>query len=191
MGLAAAYLALGRQEDALIALDDIPVDEQIRPQTRVHSLVLRAMAASAAAPSAAAAFLLSHVGEFAGGSDEQTMLLIRATQEIAYRSAAYENAALLLGILMRLGSDAQDVEVGLPVFESSRLQRHLPQSVLEALIADGFNTDPGAAFRLAVTRLRSWRRTGVRRCSQRSTLDASVTFGTRLMLIAPHSPAPS
>jgi hypothetical protein len=79
------------------------------------------------------------------------MLLTRATQEIAYRSAAYENAALLLGMLIRLGPDTQDVEVGLPVFESSRLQRHLSPSVLEALIADGFNIDPGAAFGLAVT----------------------------------------
>ena len=68
VGLAAAYLALGRQEEAVIALDDMPMDEQVRPQTRVHSLVLRAMAASSAAPSAAAAFLLSHVGEIAGGT---------------------------------------------------------------------------------------------------------------------------
>ena len=191
VGLAAAYLALGRQEDALAALDDMPVDEQIRPQTRIHSLVLRAMAASAAAPSAAAAFLLSNAGEFAGGSEEQTVLLIRATQEIAYRSEAYENAALLLGILIRLGSDTQDVEVGLPVFESSRLQRHLSPPVLEALIADGFNTNPGAAFRLAVTALTEL---AADRCAPlplRSTLGASVTFGTRLMLIAPHSPAPS
>lgn len=88
VGLAAAYLALGRQEEAVIALDNMPMDEQVRPQTWVHSLVLRAMAASAAAPSAAAAFLLSHAREFAGGSKEQTMLLIRACQEIAYRSAA-------------------------------------------------------------------------------------------------------
>jgi len=129
------------------------MDEQVRPQTRLHSLVLRAMAASAAAPSAAAAFLLSHAGEFAGGSNEQTMLLIRASQEIAYRSAAYENAALLLGILTRLGSDTQDVEIGLPLFESSRLQRHLAQSVLQTLITDGFSKDPGAAFSLAVTAL--------------------------------------
>jgi predicted ATPase/transcriptional regulator with XRE-family HTH domain len=191
VGLAAAYLAFGRQEDALTALDNIPVDKQIRPQTRLHSLVLRAMAASAAAPSAAAAFLLSHADEFPGGGDEQIMLLIRATQEIAYRSAAYENAALLLGILMRLGSDTQDVEVGLPVLESSRLQRHLSQSVLEALIADGFNTDPVAAFRLAVTALTELTADRCAPLPLRSTLDASVTFGTRLMLIAPHSPAPS
>ena len=191
VGLAAAYLALGRQENALFALDGIPVDEQIRPQTRLHSLVLRAMAASAAAPSAAAAFLLSHVGEFLGGSVEQTMLLVRAAQEVAYRSAAYENAALLLGVLMRLGPDTQDVEVGLPVFESPRLQRHLPQSVLEALIADGFKTDPGAAFRLAVSALTELAADGRAPLSPRSTLDTSVTFGTRLMLIAPHSPAPS
>jgi predicted ATPase/transcriptional regulator with XRE-family HTH domain len=191
VGLAAAYLALGRQEDALTALDGISADQQIRPQTRVHSLVLRAMAASAAAPSAAAAFILSHAGEFAGVSDEQTMLLIRAAQEIAYRSAAYENAALLQGILMRWGSDTRDVEVGLPVFESSRLQRHLPQPVLETLIADGFSTDPGAAFRLAVTVLTELAADGCAPLPLRSTLDASVTFGTRLMLIAPHSPAPS
>jgi predicted ATPase/transcriptional regulator with XRE-family HTH domain len=186
VGLAAAYLALGRQEDALSALDDIPVDEQIRPQTRVHSLVLRVMAASAAAPSAAASFLLSHAGEFAGGSDEQTVLLVRATQEIAYRSAAYENAALLLGILMKLGSGTQDVEVGLPVFESSRLHRHLPRPVLEALITDGLNTDPGAAYRLAVTALAELAADRRAPLPQRPA-DPSVTFGTRLMLIAPHT----
>ena len=191
VGLAAAYLALGRQEEAVIALDDMPMDEQVRPQTRLHSLVLRAMAASAAAPSAAAAFLLSHAGEFAGGSNEQTMLLIRASQEIAYRSAAYENAALLLGILMRLGSDTQDVEIGLPVFESSRLQRHLAQSVLQTLITDGFSKDPGAAFSLAVTALTELAADKCAPLPLKSTLDASVTFGTRLMLIAPHSPAPS
>jgi predicted ATPase/transcriptional regulator with XRE-family HTH domain len=189
VGLAAAYLALGRQEDALTALDGISVDEQIRPQTRVHSLVLRAMAASAAAPSAAGAFLLSHASEFAADSDEQTMLLIRAAQEIAYRSAAYENAALLLGVLVRLGSDTQDVEVGLPVFESSRLQYHLPQSVMEALITDGLNADPGTAYRLAVTALMELASDMRGPLPLRSTLDASVTFGTRLMLIAPHSPA--
>jgi predicted ATPase/tetratricopeptide (TPR) repeat protein/transcriptional regulator with XRE-family HTH domain len=191
VGLAAAYLALGRQEDALTVLDDIPADEQIRPQTRIHSLVLRAMAASAAAPSAAAAFLLSHVGEFAGGSNEQAMLLIRAAQEIAYRSAAYENAALLLGVLIRSGSDTPDVEVGLPVFESSRLQGHLPRSVLQGLIAEGFNTDPRAAVGLAVTALTEL--TADRRAPRprRQAPDPSVTFGTRLMLIAPHSPSPS
>ena len=190
-GLAAAYLALGRQEEALAALDDMPVDEQVRPQTLVHSLVLRAMAASAAAPRAAAAFLLSHAGEFAAGSDEQTVLLIRATQEIAYRSAAYENAALLQGILLRLGSDTRDVEIGLPVLESTRLQHHLAPSDLTALLADGFGTDPAAAFRLALTTLAELPADGFARGPVRSTLDVSATFGTRLMLIAPHSPAPS
>jgi len=191
VGLAAAYLAAGRQEEALITLDDMPADGQIRPQTRVHSLVLRAMAASAAAPSAAAAFVLSHIGEFASGSDEQTMLLIRATQEIAYRSGAYENAALLLGVLGRLGSDIQDVEVGLPVFESARLQRHLSPSVLEALITDGFNTQPETALLLAVTALTELTAAGCAPLPLASSLDAPVTFGTRLMLIAPHSRVPS
>jgi predicted ATPase/transcriptional regulator with XRE-family HTH domain len=189
VGLAAAYLALGRQEDALTALDAMPVDTQIRPQTRIHSLVLRAMAASAAAPSAAAAFLLSHASEFADGHDEQTMLLIRATQEIAYRSAAYENAALLLGVAIRLGPDSQDFEVGLPVFESSRLQRHLPQAKLETLIANGFNTDPQAAFGMAVAALTKLATEGSRPLAPRPALDASATVGTRLMLIAPRSPA--
>ena len=191
VGLAAAYLAAGRQEETLITLDDMPVDGQIRPRTRVHSLVLRAMAASAAAPSAAAAFVLSHIGEFASGSDEQTMLLIRATQEIAYRSGAYENAALLLGVLGRLGSDIQDVEVGLPVFESARLQRHLSPSVLEALITDGFNTQPETALLLAVTALTELTAAGCAPLPLASSLDAPVTFGTRLMLIAPHSRVPS
>lgn len=191
VGLTAAYLAAGRQEEALLTLDTMPVDEHIRPQTRVHSLVLRAMAASAAAPSAAAAFILSHIGEFAGGSDEQMMLLIRTVQEIVYRSGAYENAALLLGVLSRFGSDTQDVEVGLPVFESARLQRHLSQSVLEALIADGFNTHPGAAFLLAVSALTELAAVRSTPLPLGLTLGASVTFGTRLMLIAPHSRAPS
>ena len=191
VGLAAAYLALGRQEDALAALDDMSMDEQVRPQTLVHALVLRAMAASAAAPSAAAAFLLSHASEFAADSVEQTALLLRATQEVAYRSASYENAALLQGILTRLGSDTQDVEVGLPVLESSRFQRHLSPPVLKALLADGFSTNPGAAFRLVVTALTELAAAACAPSPLRSTLDASVTFGTRLMLIAPHSPAPS
>lgn len=191
VGLAAAYLALGRQEDALTVLDDMPADEQIRPQTRIHSLVLRVMAASAAAPSAAAAFLLSHVGEFTGGNDEQAMLLIRAAQEIAYRSAAYENAALLLGVLIRPGSDTRDIEVGLPVFESSRLQGHLPRSVLEALIDEGFNTDPRAAIGLAVTALTELTADRGAPRPRRQVPDPSITFGTRLMLIAPHSPSPS
>ena len=118
------------------------------------------------------------------------MLLVRASQEIAYRSAAYENAALLLGIVMRLGWDTQDVEVGLPVFESSRLHHHLPQSAMEALISDGLNTDPRDAYRLAVTALAELtadRRTPL----PQRPVDPSVTFGTRLMLIAPHTPAPS
>jgi hypothetical protein len=191
VGLAAAYLALGKQEDALTLLDAMPVDEQIRPQTLVHSLVLRAMAASAAAPSAAATFLLSHASEFAGGNDEQTMLLIRTTQEIAYRSAAYENAAILLGVLIRSGSDTQDVEVGLPVFESSRLLGHLPQSVLETLIADGFNTDSRAAFSLAITSLTELTADRDAALPRRPAPEPSVTFGTRLMLIAPHSPSSS
>jgi predicted ATPase/transcriptional regulator with XRE-family HTH domain len=191
VGLAAAYMALGRQEDALTALDDMPVDEQIRPQTRIHSLVLRAMAASAAAPSAAAAFLLSAVGEFAGGSDEQMMLFIRATQEVAYRSAAYEDAALMSGVLLRSDAETQDVEVGLPVLESSRLDGHVPRSMLETLIADGFNTDPRAAFGLAITALTQLTADRGAPLLRSPTLDPSVTFGTRLMLIAPHSLAPS
>jgi predicted ATPase/transcriptional regulator with XRE-family HTH domain len=188
VGLAAAYLALGRPEEALTALDAMPVDAQIRSQTRVHSLVLRAMAASAAAPPAAADFLLSHASEFAGGHDEQTMLLIRATQEIAYRSADYETAALLLGVAIRLGPDSQDFEVGLPAFESSRLQRHLPRAKLETLIANGFNTDPRVAFGLAVAALTKLAAEPNRPRAPRSALDASGTVGTRLMLIAPRSP---
>jgi hypothetical protein len=167
------------------------ISDQIRPQTRVHSLVLRAMAASAAAPSAAAAFLLSRAGEFAGSPEEQTTLLIRATQEIAFRSAAYEASALLLGVLAGLGSGTQEIEVGLPAFASSRLQRHLPQSRLEELITDTSNVDLGAAFVLAVTTLTELAAQTSSPLSPRPAPDTSVTFGTRLMLIAPHSPAPS
>jgi predicted ATPase len=190
VSLAAAYLALGRQEDALVELDAMPPDDQIRPQTRVHSLVLRAMAASAAAPSAAAAFLLSRAAEFAGGPEEQTTLLIRATQEIAFRSAAYETSAFLLGVLTGLGSGTQEIEVGLPAFQSSRLQRHIPPSRLEELTAEASSVDPGAAFALAVTALTDLAAQTRPPRPDRPTLDTSVTFGTRLMLIAPHSPAP-
>ena len=189
VGLAAAYLALGRHEDALVELEAMPVSEQIRPQTRIHSLVLRAMAASAAAPSAAAAFLLSQASEFAGGPEEQTMLLVRAAQEIAYRAAAYETSALLLGVLAGMGSDSHEIEVGLPVFESSRLQRHLPQSELETMLADGCNVDPKAAFGLAVTMLTELASQTCVPLPPRSAPDNSVTFGTRFMLIAPHSPS--
>lgn len=189
VGLAAAYLALGRNEDALVELEAMPVGEQIRPQTRIHSLVLRAMAASAAARSAAAAFLLSQASEFAGGHEEQTVLLVRAAQEIAYRAAAYETSALLLGVLAGMGSDTHEIEVGLPVFESSRLQRHLPQSGLETMIADGFNVDPKAAFGLAVTMLTELASQVRVPLPPRPAPDNPVTFGTRFMLIAPHSPS--
>ena len=189
VGLAAAHLALGRHEDALATLDTMPVDEQIRPQARVHALVLRAMAASAAAPSAAAVFLLSHTNEFAGGHLEQTMLLVRAVQEIAYRSGAYEVAAQLLGAISGLGSDTQDVEVGLPVFESSRLRRHLPPPRLEALIAEGRATGQKAVFGFAVIMLTELAAGRYSALPTGQTLDAAVTFGTRLMLIAPHSPS--
>jgi len=191
VGLAAAYLALGRREDALVELDAMPPDDRIRPQTRVHSLVLRAMAASAAAPSAAAAFLLSRAGEFAGGPEEQTTLLIRATQEIAFRSAAYETSAFLLGVLAGLGSGTHEIEVGLPAFQSSRLQRHLPRSRLESLIADASNVDPSAAFGLVVTTLTELAAQTRPPLSPGPAPDTSVSFGTRLMLIAPQSPAPS
>jgi hypothetical protein len=191
VGLATAYLALGRQEDALVELDTMPPDDLIRPQTRVHSLVLRAMAASPAAPSAAAAFLLSRAGEFACGSEEQTTLLIRATEEIAFRSAAYETSALLLGVLAGLGSGTHEIEVGLPASQSSRLQSHLPRSRLEALIADASNVDPSTAFGLAVTKLSELAAQTRPPLSPRPAPDSSVTFGTRLMLIAPHSPGPS
>ncbi len=123
-----------------------------RTVDQVFTQVVR-QAASAAAPSAAAAFLLSRAGEFAGSPEEQTTLLIRATQEIAFRSAAYETSALLLGVLAGLGSGTHEIEVGLPAFASSRLQRHLPQSRLEELITDTSNVDLGAAFVLAVTTL--------------------------------------
>lgn len=191
VGLAAAYLALGKQEDCLVELDAMPPDDRIRPQTRVHSLVLRAMAASAAAPSAAAAFLLARAGEFAGGPEEQTTLLIRATQEIAFRSAAYEISALLLGVLAGLGPGTQEIEVGLPAFQSSRLQRHLPQARLEELIADASNVDPSTAFGFAVTTLAELAAQTRLPLSPGPAAGTSVTFGTRLMMIAPHSPAPS
>jgi tetratricopeptide (TPR) repeat protein len=191
VGLAAAYLAAGRQEDALVELDAMPPDDRIRPQTRVHSLVLRAMAASAAAPSAAAAFLLSRAGEFAGGPGEQTTLLVRATQEIAFRSAEYETSALLLGVLAVLGSGTHEIEVGLPAFQSSRLQRHLSRAMLEELIADASSVDPSAAFGVAVTLLNQLAAQTRPPLSPRPAPDSSVTFGTRLMLIAPHAPASS
>jgi hypothetical protein len=191
VGLAAAYLAAGRQEDALVELDAMPPDDRIRPQTRVQSLVLRAMAASAAAPSAAAAFLLSRAAEFAGSPEGQTTLLIRATQEIAFRSAAYEASALLLGVLAGLGSGTHEIEVGLPAFQSSRLQRYLPQSRLAELITDASNVDLGAAFVLAVSILTELAAQTGSPLSPRPAPDTSVTFGTRLMLIAPHFPVPS
>jgi len=192
VGLAAAYLALGRQEDALVELDAMSPDDRIRPQTRVHALVLRAMAASAAAPSAAAFLLLSRAGEFAGGPEEQTTLLIRATQEIAFRSGDYDTSAVLLGVLAGLGSGTHEIEVGLPAFQSSRLQRHLPRSRVEELIAGASNVDPSTAFGLAVTTLAELAAQTRLPLSPGQAPDTSVvTFGTRLMLIAPHSPAPS
>jgi hypothetical protein len=73
------------------------------------------------------------------------------------------------------------------VFDSSRLQSHLPKSALEALVADGFNTDQRAAFGLAVTALTELAADRRAPLPLRPTLDTSATLGTRLMLIAPHS----
>jgi hypothetical protein len=61
---------------------------------------------------------------------------------------------------------------------------------MDALITGGLNTDMRAAYRLAVTALTEL--AADRRAPRpvRPALDPSVTFGTRLMLIAPHT-APS
>jgi len=194
VGVAAAYLALGRQEDALAALDAAPMDEQFRQSTRTHALALRAMAASTVSPPAAAAFLLSHVNEFAGerGSrPDQARMLVKAAQEIAYRSGAYETAARLLGVHTRLGPGDQEIAVGPPTRESSlRLNGHLPQSRLEALIANGFQIEPADAFDTTVAALTQLASAAREPLSERPALDGSTSVGTRLMIIAPYS-APS
>jgi len=194
VGVAAAYLALGRQEDALATLDAAPMDEQVRSSTRTHALALRAMAASAVSPSAAAAFLLSHVNEFAGdrGSQpDQAMMLVKAVQEIAYRSGAYDTAARLLGVHARLWPGDQEIEVGPPARESSlRLNGHVPQPRLEALIANGFQIEPGDAFDFTVAALTQLASAAREPASRRPALDGSTSVGTRLMIIAPYSAPP-
>jgi hypothetical protein len=57
------------------------------------------------------------------------------------------------------------------------------------MIADGFNVDPKAAFGLAVTMLTELAYQTCVPLPPRPAPDNSVTFGTRFMLIAPHSPA--
>lgn len=194
VGVAAAYLALGRQEDALAALDAAPVDEQVRPSTRAHAIALRAMAASAVSPSAAATFLLSHVNEFAGdrGSHlDQATMLVKAVQEIAYRAGAFETAARLLGVHARFWPGNQEIAAGAPARGSSlRLNGHLPQSRLEALIDSGFQTEPRDAFGVAAAALAQLASAAREVSSERPALDGSTSVGTRLMIIAPYSAPP-
>jgi predicted ATPase/DNA-binding XRE family transcriptional regulator len=157
VSVAAAYQALGRHEDALGILDATPPDEHVRPSSRTHALALRAMAASAVSPPAAASFLLLHVDKFAGqpGRGDQSIQLASAVQEIAYQSGAYETAARLLGLHGRLWRDSEENEIGPPAAESSsRLDSHLPPSTVQALIADGTRIDPGEALDFAVSVLR-------------------------------------
>lgn len=152
VSLAAAYQALGRHEDALGALDAAALDERAGPKARAHALAVRAMAASAASPEAAAAFLLPHVNDFAGPPTgvSQSMSLVSAVREIAYRSGAYESAALLLGLHDKLWHDNGPIEVGPPdPGSSARLAGHLPQSRLAALIADGSQVEPDRALEIA------------------------------------------
>ena len=194
VGVAAAYLALGRQEDALAALDATPIDEQVRSSTRRHALALRAMAASAVSPSAAAAFLLSNVNEFAGDRSsppDQAMMLVKAVREIAYRSGAYDTAARLLGVQARLWPGVQEIDVG-PRARGwpARLNGHLPQSRLEALIADGFQIEPPHAFDFTVTALSQLASAVSEPPSPSPVLDGSTSVGTRLMIIAPYSAPP-
>jgi predicted ATPase/transcriptional regulator with XRE-family HTH domain len=192
VGVAAAYLALGRPQDALAALDAAPLDEQVRSGTRTHALALRAMAASAVSPSAAAAFLLSHAGEFAdgfaggrGSGEDQVVLLVGAVQEIAYRSQGYETAARLLGVRARLRLGDQKIDIGPPARESSsRLAGRVSQPRLEALIAEGAQLEPGNAIDFTVAVLTQLAAAAEPRGP---VLGTSTTAGTRLMIIAPYS----
>ena len=154
VSVATAYQALGRHEDALAALDATPLEEHVRLTARLNAVALRATAASAASPSAAAAFLLAHAAEFAvpATGANQSMALVSAVQEIAYQSGAYESAARLLGLHGRLWPDHGDVEVGPPApGSSSRLSSHLPQSKLAALMAERTQIEPSQALDFAVT----------------------------------------
>lgn len=149
---AAAYQALGKQEDVLIVLDGAPADEHVRPSTRAHALALRAMAASAAAPSAAATFLIPHVKLFASHAEgvNLAIYLVMAVQEIAYQSGEYQRAARLLGLHDRLSRETGEVDPGPPFPDSwSRLKNHLGEPELPELIADGAKVEPDQAVDLA------------------------------------------
>ncbi len=157
VNLAAAYQALGRHEDALDVLDATSLDEHVGPKTRAHAVALRAMAASAAAPEAAAAFLVPHVSDFTARPTgvNQAMALVSAVQEIAYQSGAYESSARLLGLHEGLWRDNGAIEIGPPSPGSlSRLNSHLPQSKLAALVATGTQVEPAQAVEMAAAILK-------------------------------------
>jgi hypothetical protein len=188
---AAAYVALGRHHDALAVLDASPAGEQVRSRTRAHVLALRAIAASAASPSAAAAFLLEHADEFArpsGPHDDQAVLLLIAVQEIAYRMGAFETAERLLVRHSRLWPDGLGMEISPPgPAPSWRLGGHPPPGQPAPVSDQAESSDIFHAALAALTDLTSAPR---RTTSRKPDLDSSSTAGTRMMIIPPHS-APS
>jgi predicted ATPase/transcriptional regulator with XRE-family HTH domain len=142
LDLAASYQALGRHQEALDVLDSRPLEDPSLSTMRAHMLALRAMAASAAAPSAAAALLLQHPDEFA----ESPLQLIMAAGEIAFQHGAYESAALLLGVHESLWREVPQIEVGPPGLGlRSGLAAKLPDAELGTLIAQGAEIDAGHA----------------------------------------------
>ena len=118
-------------------------------------------------------------------------MLVKAVREIAYRSGAYDTAARLLGVQARLWPGVQEIDVG-PRARGwpARLNGHLPQSRLEALIADGFQIEPPHAFDFTVTALSQLASAVSEPPSPSPVPDGSTSVGTRLMIIAPYSAPP-
>ena len=154
MGLAAAYLALGRQEDALVELDDMPVDDADQTTDpdplagparhgRQCSGAIRCRRLPPVATPASSRAVPKNRRCCSSAPPRKSPTGPRPTR---MPRSCWEFLSDWAQVPRRLKS-------GCRPFESSRLQGHLPQSRLEALIADGSNVDPGAAFGLAVTAL--------------------------------------
>jgi predicted ATPase/transcriptional regulator with XRE-family HTH domain len=158
LALAAAYLELEQDDEALATLDELPDTDLSIRKLSFNIQALRAMAAAARSPRAAASFLLDQIADFvtsAATAADYAMIMAAAAEHIAFRAGDTEQAARLLGVQLALWEKAPDVEAGPPLQNSrTRLRHSLPPDRLEALTRAGMSVPPGDAFGTATLVLR-------------------------------------
>lgn len=188
VAVAAAYIALGRHHDALAELDAATIGDDARVRTRLHALTLRAMAASAASPSAAAAFLLQHTDDFsqpASPHDDRALLFLSAVQDIAYRKGAHSIAERLAAIHAKLAPASGDITLSPPASGPSFQLTGLRP---EPRVAGAGSREHREALDIAAAALTDLA-SAQHRTSPTPALAGIGTAGTRMPIPAPHSRA--